>query len=536
MYRFSRRMPIFWVATVAVVVSAHFLLDYLGLEHPEKGVVEAVLTSTLLFFPYYFLRKRVMTPLGELERAAGLVSSGDLSARAVVSSPSEFKELADVFNGMVEKLSESYSQLVELNRGLEKTVEDRALALSVEHEKLSSIFKSIPDGVIFISVSGEIIEVNPMMGEIWGVKAEELKGRLVEELPDGPVKNSLVFECASEKPCKHCWEVHLCEKKECPAYMSEDIRCWLVSGTYCRKGIQVSVKRKREAFCSECEYYKETMSRCSEAREMDILGRHYKISGALVLDKNKKVSGEIKTFYDVTEDKLLEKRKADFISLITHDLKSPLTNILVYAELLKDKGLDEEEAEFAGSITRNGKRLLDMVEQYLDLSKMEAGMLELKTELVDSSDLINEAVRDIQVQADNKGITIDKELPPEAVEVVADRERLSRVITNLLSNAIKYSPNGAMVRVSAREMMEGPERFLEIQVSDTGYGIEPKELPHVFERYYRSSDTTGIRGTGLGLAVVKSLVDAHKGQVTVESRLREGTTFTVTLPLKGASQ
>lgn len=536
MNRFSRIMPFFWVATVAVVISAHILMDYLGLERSGKGVVEAVLTATLLFFPYYYLRKRVMEPLGELERAARIVSEGDLSARAVVSTPNEFKELADTFNGMIERLSESYNQLVELNKNLEKTVEERTLALSVEHEKLSSIFKSIPDGVIFISVAGEIVEVNPMMEEIWGVKAVEIKGTLVDELPDGPVKTSLVFGNGGGKPTRRCWEVHHCENKDCPAYMSEDIRCWLVSGTYCRKGIQVSVKRKREDICSDCAFYKETLALCSEVREMEILGRHYKISSALVLDNNQKVSGEIKTFYDVTEEKLLEKRKADFISLITHDLKSPLTNIIVYTELLKDKTLDEEDAEFVGSISRNGKKLLEMVEQYLDLSKMEAGMLELKTSRFDTIDLINEAVGDIQVQAAEKAITIDKELPLEAVEIVADRERLSRVLTNLLSNAIKYSPNGAKVTVSARETAEGPERFLEIKVSDTGYGIDPKELPHVFERYYRSSSTSGARGTGLGLAVVKSLVDAHKGRVSVESILKEGTIFTVTLPLKGISQ
>lgn len=527
----SKRMPLYWIASVAVVISAHILLDYLGFERLEKGVAEAGLTAALLSFPYYFLRKTVMEPLGELERVARMVSGGDLTARAEVSSPNEFKELADAFNGMIERLSESYGQLVELNKNLEKTVDERTLALSVEHEKLSSIFKNIPDGVTFISVAGEIVEVNPMMEEIWGAKAEELKGTLVEELPDGPIKNSLIFVNGGEIPARRCWEMHRCENKDCPAYMSEDIRCWLVSGTYCRKGIQTSVKRKREDICSNCEFYKETLAQCSEAREMEIKGRHYKISSALVLDKNNKVSGEIKTFFDVTEDKLLEKRKADFISLITHDLKSPLTNIIVYSELMKDKDLDEEEKEFIESITRNGKKLLDMVEQYLDLSKMEAGMLKLNTARVDSSNLINEAVKDIQVQADNKAITIDTELPPKAVEVVADRERLSRVMTNLLSNAIKYSPNGALIRISAMETTEGTDRFLEIKVSDTGYGIGPKELPHVFERYYRSSDNPGVRGTGLGLAVVKSLVDAHEGRVSVDSKLHEGTTFTVTIPM-----
>jgi signal transduction histidine kinase len=437
---------------------------------------------------------------------------------------------------MIERLSDSYVQLLELNKNLEKTVEERTLALSVEHDKLSSIFKSIPDGLVFMSVSGEIIDVNPMMEEIWGARAEEVKGTMVENLPDGPVKESLHLECTgNEGPPQNCWEVHGCEKKECPAYKADDFRCWLVSGTYCRKGVQVSVKRKMEDICSSCEFYRNTMTLCGEPKDIEILGRHYKISSALVLGSNKKVIGEIKTFYDMTQEKLLEKRKTDFISLITHDLKSPLTNIIVYSELLKDKDLDAEETEFVGSIARNGKRLLDMVEQYLDLTKMEAGMLELSTAQVNSTDLINEAVDDIQVQADSKEITIEKELPSEAVEVAADRERLLRVLTNLLSNAIKYSPNGALVRISARETVEGPDRFLEIKVSDTGYGIGPKELPHVFERYYRSSDNSGVRGTGLGLSVVKSLVDAHKGRVTVESTLHEGTAFTVTIPLMAAN-
>ncbi len=539
-FSLDKRLIVWWLLAVIAVVSAHFIMDYLGLEGREKGIVEAAVTASLLLVPFFLMRRKVLRPLDKIREAAYKIISGDLSARANVTNPREIRELAETINAMVTKLEYSYSQILDANVNLEKTVEERTHKLTIEHGKLSAMFKSIPDGVIYLSVSGEIIEVNPMMSVIWDVAAEELKGKTVSELPDGPVKESLIFRCNGSSGGKRCWETYNCVHENCPAYMSDDLRCWLVSGTFCHASVQVSVKRKLEDICSNCEVYKDIIERYGQVIETEINGRQFKISSSLVLDENKKVIGEIKTFYDVTGEKLLEKRKSDFISLITHDLKSPLTSILGYSDLLlveASEKLGPEEQGYLTSIKSNGAKILDLVEQYLDLTKIEAGMMRLNLQETDPAGLLEEAVSALNVQAMEKNIKIRLSAPEGLPVITVDREKMLRVITNLVSNSIKYTMSGGSVEVSVRcagtDSVAGkPAQAIEISVADNGYGMDKDDLPHIFDRYYRSKSISGIRGTGLGLAVVKSLVDAQGGEVSVESELGKGSKFTVRIPVK----
>ena len=383
--------------------------------------------------------------------------------------------------------------------------------------------------------------MNPMMSVIWGGPAEELKGKTVNELPDGPIKESLIFRCNGSRGGKRCWETFNCVHKNCPAYMSDDMRCWLISGTFCHASVQVSVKRKLEDICSSCDVYKDVIERYGQLVETEINGRQFKISSSLVLDENNKVIGEIKTFYDVTGEKLLEKRKSDFISLITHDLKSPLTSILGYSDLLMAEAsekLGPEEQGYLTSIKSNGAKILDLVEQYLDLTKIEAGMMRLDLQETDPAGLLEEAVSALNVQAMEKNIKIRLNAPEGLPVITVDREKMLRVITNLVSNSIKYTMSGGSVEVSARSAGTDsaaagkPAQAVEISVADNGYGMDKDDLPHIFDRYYRSKSISGIRGTGLGLAVVKSLVDAQGGEVSVESELGKGSKFTVRIPVK----
>jgi signal transduction histidine kinase/HAMP domain-containing protein len=541
-FSLDRRLIVWWLLAVIAVVSAHFFMDYLGLERQEKGLLEAVVTASLLLVPFFFVRRQVLRPLDKIRDAAHKIISGDLSARANVTRPREIKDLAETINAMVTNLDYSYRQVLDTNANLEKTVEDRTHNLTIEHGKLSAIFKSIPDGVIFLSVSGEIIEVNPMMSVIWGVPTEELKGKTVAELPDGPIKESLIFRCNGSRGGKRCWETFNCVHKNCPAYMSDDMRCWLISGTYCHASVQVSVKRKLEDICSSCDVYKDIIERYGQLVETEINGRQFKISSSLVLDENNKVIGEIKTFYDVTGEKLLQKRKSDFVSMITHDLKSPLTSILGYSDLLMEEAsgkLGPEEKGYLNSIKYNGAKILDLVEQYLDLTKTEAGMMTLDLKDTDPASLLQETVSALNVQAMEKNIKIHLNAPEGLPAISVDRGKMLRVITNLVSNSIKYTMSGGSVEVSAKSaVMDSVEagkpagEAVEVSVQDNGYGIDPDDLPHIFDRYYRSKSISGIRGTGLGLAVVKSLVDAHGGDVSVESELGKGSKFTVRIPVK----
>ncbi len=545
--KLNKMLAVWWLIAIIAVIAAHFAVDYFGIKGFAKETTEALVIASLLLVPFFLVRHTVLRPLGAIQEAARRIMAGDLSARTTATGQPELRELSETINAMVTKLDSAYRQFMEANESLERIVAERTRELTVEHGKMAAIFKNIPDGVIFVSMSGEIIEVNPMMSVIWGVPAEELKGKTVVDLPDGPVKESLIFRCDGSRGGKRCWEAFNCIHKNCPAYMSDDMRCWLISGTYCHSEIQPSVKRKLEDVCSNCDVYKDIIERYGQMTEAEINDRQYKIGSSLVLDEKNKVMGEIKTFYDVTEQKLLEKRKADFISLLTHDLKSPLTSILGYSDLFIQTAfvkLDDDEKNYIGSIKTNGARLLEMVEQYLDLTKIEAGMLVLKPEETDISALLNEAVSDIGVQAMEKNIKIDLYAHEGLPKVYVDREKISRVLANLLSNAVKYTPKGGKIDVSAEETSgrtlevgrhnNGLPAAIEIIVEDNGYGISPKDLPHVFDRYWRSKSASGIRGTGLGLAVVKSLVDAHGGEVIVTSEQGKGSRFKVRIPLKTA--
>ncbi len=228
------------------------------------------------------------------------------------------------------------------------------------------------------------------------------------------------------------------------------------------------------------------------------------------------------------------------IALLTHDLKSPLTSILGYSELLLSGGrykLEAEQEEYVESIMRSGERLLDMAEQYLDLTKMEAGLSEVKLAPVDPETLLKEAVSGLEVQALEKKIALSCDIAPGLPTLMVDERKMARVFANLITNAIKYTPEGGEVKViSGKTESEAGEPLWSVSVTDTGYGIPEEDLKNIFKTYYRSASSAGTRGTGLGLAVVKSFVEAHGGTVRVESSKGAGSSFTIIIPIRQTKQ
>ena len=251
--------------------------------------------------------------------------------------------------------------------------------------------------------------------------------------------------------------------------------------------------------------------------------------------------------YSRSLEKAVEKRTMELnaerelrIALLTHDLKSPLTSILGYSELLLSGGrykLEDEQAEYIKGILRSGEKLLDMAEQYLDLTKMEAGLSEVKLASVDPEALLKEAVSGLEVQALEKRISLSCDIAPGLPALLADAGKMGRVLANLITNAIKYTPEGGAVTVkSYPAALETGQPAWAVSVSDTGYGIPEGDLKNIFNTYYRSSSSAGTRGAGLGLAVVKSFVEAHGGSVRVESSKGNGSSFTVLIPIRQAKQ
>ncbi len=223
--------------------------------------------------------------------------------------------------------------------------------------------------------------------------------------------------------------------------------------------------------------------------------------------------------------------KSEFLASMSHELRTPLHTILGFTELLReetDGPLNEKQKRFIQHVHQDSVHLLELINDILDLSKIEAGRMDLRIESVDASEVTAETVEGIGAAAAAKGITIENSML-EPVHVLADRLRLREILTNLLSNAIKFTPNGGWVRI---EYPPAGGKNVEIVVADSGIGIAPEDQEIIFDKFRQVGSTTkGVReGTGLGLAIVKRLVEMHGGEVRLESAPGRGSRFSFTIP------
>jgi signal transduction histidine kinase/DNA-binding response OmpR family regulator len=221
--------------------------------------------------------------------------------------------------------------------------------------------------------------------------------------------------------------------------------------------------------------------------------------------------------------------KSDFLASMSHELRTPLSAILGFSDLMRNEPREGENttvpAEWIEHVHRGGQHLLSLVNDVLDLAKVEAGRMELRMETFDLSAAVAELVNGTQPLADRKDLTVETDVPSMAV--VADRGRMRQILYNLVSNAIKFTPEGGTIRIRAEDMATG----VQLSVADTGVGIAPEDLPTIFDEFHQVGRTAEREGgTGLGLALVQRLINAHGGRVDVESTPGEGTTFTLTLP------
>ncbi len=230
---------------------------------------------------------------------------------------------------------------------------------------------------------------------------------------------------------------------------------------------------------------------------------------------------------DLTEVQRTDQVRRDFLSNVSHELRTPLASIRALVETLESGAVDtaEEEGEFLSRIRQQVDRLVALVNELLDLSRIESGVIELKPELVNLGEVVAEAATLLRTRAETEGVTIEGP-GADGATVEADRASLLRIVSNLLDNAIKYSPRGGTIHVSA----SASEEIVTLAVADEGEGIPEQNIPRVFERFYKGDTSRATGGVGLGLAIVKHLVRAHGGTVEASSPPGKGATFTVNLP------
>jgi two-component system phosphate regulon sensor histidine kinase PhoR len=249
-----------------------------------------------------------------------------------------------------------------------------------------------------------------------------------------------------------------------------------------------------------------------------------------------KVSAVVAVLHDVTREKEVSQMKSDFVSHVSHELKTPLASITAYSEMLVDGEAGDEATrkEFYAIIQSQAQRLNRLIEDILNISRIESGLIKVHKEPASLTILIEEQMQMIRGYAEEKQITVTSPTPIVYDRVCVDKDMLSQVIVNLLSNAIKYTPAGG--RVHVRTEVDEAGGCARVMVTDTGVGIPSEEIGHLFEKFYRvSANNKQAKGTGLGLNLVKQIVEkVHGGRVFVTSQVGVGSTFGFELPLATA--
>ncbi|HEX3029169.1 MAG TPA: ATP-binding protein [Clostridia bacterium] len=257
-----------------------------------------------------------------------------------------------------------------------------------------------------------------------------------------------------------------------------------------------------------------------------------KVYFALFTDEEKKAEGIIAVLQDITEMQKLELMRREFVANVSHELRTPLTSIKSYSETLLDGALEDRGTaeRFLGVISSEADRMTRIVKDLLQLSRLDNQQMQMKMILFNIEELIKNTVRNIQIEAENKRQVIECFTIGDIPEINADRDRIEQVVVNILSNAIKYTPEMGNITVYIGRIYND----VYFKVVDNGIGIPQKDLPRIFERFYRvdKARSREMGGTGLGLSIAKEIVEAHGGSITITSDKDKGTEVVVKLPVE----
>lgn len=271
-----------------------------------------------------------------------------------------------------------------------------------------------------------------------------------------------------------------------------------------------------------------------ETKELKIYAdkkESYFTKDVLDVTNNETIIGQVIVLRNITPFHELNEAKTNFIATVSHELKTPISSIKMSAQLLTDPrvgNLNPEQGELIKSITDDSDRLLKITGELLNISQVETGNIQLKLQATDPEKMIEQAILTVQFQAQQKGISISKNIEHALPTVQADAEKTSWVLINFLTNAIKYSANSSVVEVSAYRK----ENNIVFVVTDNGKGIDEKYLPKIFDRYFKVPGTLERNGTGLGLSISKEFIEAQHGHIWASSKLGEGSRFEFTLPIE----
>ena len=372
------------------------------------------------------------------------------------------------------------------------------------------LFDNISEGICRVSSTGRLLVANPAMAEMLGYSSPEELVSAAKNLDDFYVDPNArrEFWRLLEQKCRvRKFEALVRKKDGSTLWISEDAKA-------------VRDEKGRVLF------YDAIWSDISKDKQIEEERQRHLTE---LEEKVRQRTEELKLALDAAEE--ASRAKSDFLTSMSHELRTPLTAIIGFSEILLGEfagKLNEKQRQYVNYILESGSHLLSLINDILDLSKVEAGKMELKTSKVRVGEILEGSLSMIRDSCQREGISLELRALPEAadLEITADPRRLKQIMHNLLSNAVKFTPKGGSIKVEAER--EGDE--LVISVTDTGIGIPPEEQERIFEKFHQVNDAPG---TGLGLALTRKLVEMHGGRIWVESEGKgKGSRFSFTLPLK----
>ncbi len=369
------------------------------------------------------------------------------------------------------RLGETFNYLADQ---LSHTIDE----MSSERSKVEAIINNMSDGIVALDGKGSLIQVNP--------SAQRLLNNLRLEVPD---LNRSGFSLLRN----------------------------LIGADEMRKFI-----RRQKPLTAE-------ISNNSPAYTLEVKIAPFKVDRG-------KLDGTLIVLHDITQERELTRRQEDFVADVSHELRTPLATVKSYVETLLDGAAEEPEirSRFLNVLAEETDRMVTMVKDLLVLSQMDASQAYWQKSEVDLLGLVNEAVEQLKQKQRVQFPTIKVQIDPDYSSVLADRDKIMRVISNLLNNAVKYTPLRGEITISA----EAEGKFIKVLIEDTGCGIPENELPRVFERFYRVEKTRSrdFGGIGLGLSIARKVVESHDGTIWIESKPGMGTKVFFTLPRSGSGK
>ena len=383
-------------------------------------------------------------------------------------------------------------------------------------DRFRELLEAAPDAIMQVDAEGRIILLNRVTEDMFGYTRDELLGQPVEVL------------IPLELHARHA--EHRAQYRQHP--MTRTMGSGLALEGIRKDGSRFPVEISLSPSSTEEGFRVTAIIR--DTTERRIADDHLR----RVQEEYTQQLAEANAELEMTNRELerANRLKSEFLASMSHELRTPLHTIIGFSELLGEElegPLNEKQKRFVQHIHKDSLHLLELINDVLDISKIEADRLELRPEAFDFTALVAESIGSVRSLAEAKSHILETASDvPTAVE--ADRLRIKQVLVNLLSNAIKFTPEGGRIRLEARVQ----DFFVVVSVSDTGVGIPPEEHESIFEKFHQVGATTkGVReGTGLGLAITKRLVEQHGGSIWVQSQPQQGSTFLFTLPIESAER